>query len=261
MSVRAKEWLGRQRDGRPDYWQARIQSRDARKEILDRAIFAIKILMECDKQQPYWVRHAWAYGLGLAVKEPADLDEILANANFPEGGERISASGRVKEVIEEQFVFHSTLMELQEILFGVQNQLKKFSVKVDNPWNWIGNLQVDPPMSRKSKSSISVNGDATLGVAVLGLSCALSQIFRLVSSNLPHMGRWVGEEMTKEGRACWAAISEYVNSAFLLDGAVEEEALRQRWHQFSRGRVIRLHHWPRDAVCEPQLRDNILPTD
>lgn len=249
----AKRWLAEQRSGQTDYWHERDSYDERRKVTLSKAVCALEELMRCDREQPYWIRPALAAGLVQQAPDNVGFDATWTDSNLPEGAVRVTLTPEALSLVEPQFLMQAALQNLQSVLKTAHDRLAKHAETEGTPWRWVGNLYIDPPLSRKEKVSYTRDGDGYLGLATLGLSAALSSLFRIFSVGDLKRKRYVGEKTPLIGRPHWARVADYVNIALPSTGPVTPESLRQQWHTFSKLREVQLHNWPGRAIREPQL--------
>lgn len=251
----AKHWFDLQ-STQGDFHSVRIAENDKRAADCTDAIEAISKLIQIDNSSPFFLRKAFCDGLAFTVEEePEDLDVWLPDPNLEAGGERFQASGKAKHFIESQFAMRTGLFSLDRVLKQTQEYLKYWTERSPEPWNWIGNVYCEPPLSRKSRARITKDGNADLGVAVLGLSIALSAMFRLITAGRPNHVRYVGDTMPIDGRPCWEIVADYLNCAFPSMSPESGETIRQRYHAFSKGKTVHIHNWAGAAVRQPQVQE------
>lgn len=257
----AKAWVSRQRNGQIDYWHQRLVYDDARADDLQQAIKGIEKLREIDGRQPYWLRQAFAAALVQQAPKEVGFDATFPDPNHRDGGVRVKISAEERELLEPQFLMQVSLHKLDAVLAALIERLKRYSQRKDDPWRWIGNLYVDPPVSRRAKSSIRRDADDILGIATLGLAASLSALFRMISAGVVPRRRYSGTKMPSCGRPYWGLVAEFVNASWPEPEPVTAEDLRQRWHQFARRRSVDLHNWPGSAIRQAQFQNENPATD
>jgi hypothetical protein len=251
----AKLWLDLQ-STEGDFHSVRIAENDKRAADCRDAIEAISKLIQLDNSSPYFLRQAFSQGLAVTVeREPKDLDAWWPDARMQDGGERFQAPGKTKHFIESQFAMRTGLFSLDRVLNQAREYLQNWTERTPDPWNSLGNLYCEPSLSRKSRARITKDGNADLGVAVLGLSFALSASFRLLTAGRPNQLRHVGDTMPTDGKPCWEIVADYLNCTFPSMSIESADSIRQRYHTFAKDRTVRIRNWTGAAVRQPQIRE------
>jgi hypothetical protein len=250
----AKRWLELQ-STQGDFHSVRVAENDRRALDCAEAIDAITKLIQIDDSKPYFLRNAFSSGLASVVEESKGLNVWWPDPNMEAGGEFFRTTGRIKRFVESQFAMRTGLFSMDTVLRQARTSLQNWTEKSPNPWNWLGNLYCDPSLSRKSRSRITKDSDANLGVAVLGLSIALSSMFRhLVAGRTTHV-RHVGDTIPIDGRPCWEIVAAYINCSFSFVLDESAESVRQRCYAFSKGRRVHIHNWAEAAIRQPQVQE------
>ena len=257
----AKEWLRHHLGGDVDYWHLRIEDNDRRAAVCRAAASAISQLIECDRAQPYWIRSAFARALVMQAPKGVGFSAEFPDPNHPDGGLNVSIDPTTREHLEPQFLMQAVLRNLGAVLEHARDDLVRSAEVTREPWNWIGNLTIRPPLSRRSKASISRDFDLPLGIATLGLSASLSAWFRCATAGKFPSFRYAGAEMPLFGRPCWNLVADYINLALPSTNVVTSDGLRQQWSTFARGRKIGIHIWARKGIREAQLKRAEAVTD
>lgn len=249
----AKNWLYQQKNGKTDYWFERERLSEERVDDCKKAIKALQILANCEKRQPYWLRQAFAAGLCHDLENDTGFEAVFPDPNHVDGGISINLSSEERAALEPQFLMQAALSRLDIILQKTIEGLQQFSHRKDCPWFFVGNLRVEPALSRKQRAALAQDGNIDVGIARLGLSASLSTWLRHITSGQPQWRRYAGDVVPTFGRPCWEIVADYVNVAIPSQSAVTAESIRQRWRNLSKDRTVRLHLWPQPGQREPQI--------
>lgn len=249
----AKNWLDQQQSGQTDYWVERERLSEERVDDCQKAIKALQILANCEKRQPYWLRQAFAAGLCHDLEKDSGFEADFPDPNHVDGGISINLSADERAALEPQFLMQAALLRLDTILQRTIEDLQQFSHRKDCPWLFVGNLLVEPALSRKQRAALAQDGNVEVGIARLGLSASLSTWLRHITSGQAQWRRYAGDVVPTFGRPCWEIVADYVNAAIPSKSTVTAESVRQRWRNLSKDRKIRLHLWPQPGQREPQI--------
>jgi hypothetical protein len=250
----AKSWLSRVRADGEDFEAANVRHREQTSITCQRAIKAIETLIECDKASAYYLRSAFAVGLCSSLNDQSDIDYVMGDANRDDGGLHVKLDGERRHVVETQAAMRLAYSELDIVLEATRERLESHGKNPADPWYQIGNIRLNPALSRRARAKIVKDSDMWLGIAVFGLSISLSAWFRAWSLNPEKSMRWVGEVVTPNGRPWWNIVADFVNTAFQLRSPETEESLRQRASVICKGREVRVMNWPGGVVREPQVQ-------
>lgn len=226
---------------------------DQRSADLERAQQLIAELEEIENRQPYWIRQGLSVGLIKDRPAGVGFNATFSDANHPDGGRHVTLSPEDRDLLEPQFLGQAALNRADTVLAAWREYLCLYSKKSISPWSWVGNLYLDPPLSRRSKGGIRKAGDELMGIAALGLTMSLSAFFRLVSENkVPHR-RCAGTEYPKDGKPNWPLVADYLTLVFNPSEPFSSDECRQRFYSLTKNHSIRLHNWPEEGRRKAQI--------